>query len=68
MRKHLLTITSRSHTQSAIAGTTQIRHFSSNQKFPNVIEEIKLDFNDVLFQPKRSSLKSRSEVNMERDF
>ena len=28
----------------------------------------KLDFNDVLFRPKRSQLSSRSQVNVERDF
>ncbi len=35
---------------------------------PEIEEQIKLDFNDVLFRPKRSSLKSRSEVNLEREF
>ena len=30
--------------------------------------EIKLDFNDVLFRPKRSTLSSRSEVSLERTF
>ena len=30
--------------------------------------EIKLDFKDVLFRPKRSTLSSRSEVNLERTF
>jgi len=30
--------------------------------------EIKLDFNDVLFRPKRSTLSSRSEVDLEREF
>lgn len=31
-------------------------------------QEIKLDFKDVLFRPKRSTLSSRSEVNLIRDF
>ena len=31
-------------------------------------QEIKLDFNDVLFRPKRSTLSSRKEVNVERSF
>jgi GMP reductase len=31
-------------------------------------QEIKLDFKDVLFRPKRSTLSSRSEVNLERNF
>ena len=30
--------------------------------------DIKLDFNDVLFRPKRSTLSSRSEVQVEREF
>lgn len=30
--------------------------------------ELKLDFNDVLIRPKRSTLKSRSEVSLERQF
>ena len=31
-------------------------------------EEIKLDFRDVLIRPKRSNLKSRSDVNITRTF
>nr|CAI5853216.1 unnamed protein product [Callosobruchus analis] len=34
---------------------------------PNIINEIKLDFKDVLLRPKRSTLKSRSDVNLFRD-
>ena len=30
--------------------------------------DLKLDFKDVLFRPKRSKLKSRSDVNLERTF
>ena len=30
--------------------------------------DIKLGFKDVMFRPKRSTLKSRSEVNLEREF
>ena len=30
--------------------------------------EIKLDFSDVLIRPKRSILKSRSDINLEREF
>lgn len=35
---------------------------------PRVDSDIKLDFKDVLFRPKRSTLKSRSEVNLHREF
>ena len=31
-------------------------------------EEIKLDYSDVLFRPKRSTLKSRKEVNLSRTY
>ena len=31
-------------------------------------EEIKLDYSDVLFRPKRSTLKSRREVNLKRKY
>ncbi|XP_044743901.1 GMP reductase 1-like [Chrysoperla carnea] len=34
---------------------------------PNIVNELKLDFKDVLLRPKRSTLKSRSEVNLERE-
>lgn len=34
----------------------------------NISNDIKLDFNDVLIKPKKSSLKSRSEVNLIREF
>ena len=31
-------------------------------------EEIKLDYSDVLFRPKRSTLKSRKEVDLKRTY
>lgn len=34
----------------------------------NISKDIKLDFNDVLIKPKKSNLKSRSEVNLVREF
>jgi GMP reductase len=34
----------------------------------NISKDIKLDFNDVLIKPKKSMLKSRSEVNLIREF
>lgn len=33
---------------------------------PNIVYEVKLDFKDVLLRPKRSTLKSRSEVDLTR--
>lgn len=30
---------------------------------PNIVNELKLDFKDVLLRPKRSTLKSRSDVS-----
>ncbi|XP_023667530.1 GMP reductase 1-like [Paramormyrops kingsleyae] len=35
---------------------------------PRVDADLKLDFKDVLFRPKRSSLRSRSEVDLQRSF
>ncbi|CAL8396767.1 unnamed protein product [Gadus morhua 'NCC'] len=35
---------------------------------PRVDSDLKLDFKDVLFRPKRSSLRSRSEVDLQRTF
>ena len=37
--------------------------FSALWRMPRVDSDIKLDFKDVLFRPKRSTLKSRSEVS-----
>lgn len=31
---------------------------------PNIINEVKLDFKDVLLRPKRSTLKSRNDVSL----
>uniref|UniRef100_A0A8D0HG29 GMP reductase n=1 Tax=Sphenodon punctatus TaxID=8508 RepID=A0A8D0HG29_SPHPU len=35
---------------------------------PHIDNDIKLDFKDVLLRPKRSTLKSRSEVDLTRSF
>ena len=32
-------------------------------KMPNIVYDVKLDFKDVLLRPKRSTLKSRSDVS-----
>uniref|UniRef100_A0A1B6FBG5 GMP reductase n=1 Tax=Cuerna arida TaxID=1464854 RepID=A0A1B6FBG5_9HEMI len=34
---------------------------------PNIVNEIKLDFKDVMLRPKRSTLKSRADVNLFRE-
>ncbi|KAL1115114.1 hypothetical protein AAG570_007145 [Ranatra chinensis] len=34
---------------------------------PNIVNEIKLDFKDVLLRPKRSTLKSRADVDLQRE-
>ena len=33
-----------------------------------VVDEVKLDFSDVLIKPKRSELESRKDVGLTRDF
>jgi GMP reductase len=35
---------------------------------PRIENDIKLDFKDVLIRPKRSTLRSRSQVNLERTY
>ncbi len=35
---------------------------------PRIEDDIKLDFKDVLIRPKRSTLKSRSQVSLERTY
>lgn len=35
---------------------------------PRIEDDIKLDFKDVLIRPKRSTLKSRSQVNLSRTY
>ena len=34
----------------------------------NVIEEVQLDFNDVLLRPKRSTIESRSQADVIREY
>lgn len=47
------------------AAAASLRGFSSSaSRMPRVDADLKLDFKDVLFRPKRSSLKSRSEVGV----
>ena len=43
-------------------------HPPSPSTMPRVETDIKLDFKDVLIRPKRSTLKSRSEVNLDRTY
>jgi len=42
--------------------------FDCLTEMPRIDSEVKLDFKDVLFRPKRSTLKSRSEVVLERQY
>uniref|UniRef100_A0A8C0JPK8 GMP reductase n=1 Tax=Canis lupus dingo TaxID=286419 RepID=A0A8C0JPK8_CANLU len=42
--------------------------FSGVPTMPHIDSDIKLDFKDVLLRPKRSTLKSRSEVDLTRSF
>lgn len=35
---------------------------------PRIENDVKLDFKDVLIRPKRSTLKSRSQVSLERTY
>jgi hypothetical protein len=37
-------------------------------EMPNINYEIKLDFKDVMLRPKRSTLKSRSDVSIDFEF
>lgn len=41
---------------------------TKGSKMPHIDNDIKLDFKDVLLRPKRSTLKSRSEVDLMRSF
>ena len=36
-------------------------------KMPNIVYDVKLDFKDVLLRPKRSTLKSRADVDLYRE-
>lgn len=42
---------------------TQIRCYLEAPAMPHIDNDVKLDFKDVLLRPKRSTLKSRSEVS-----
>lgn len=41
-----------------------IRRYSKAPAMPHIDNDVKLDFKDVLLRPKRSTLKSRSEVSL----
>jgi GMP reductase len=41
---------------------------NNNESYMKILDDIKLDFNDVLILPKRSEYTSRSDVNLERTF
>ena len=35
---------------------------------PHIVNDVKLDFKDVLIKPKRSTLQSRSQVSLDREY
>ena len=45
----------------------QTRHIFSVITMPNIVYDVKLDFKDVLLRPKRSTLKSRADVDLYRE-
>merc|ERR1712193_495739 len=42
--------------------------FDCLTEMPRIDSDVKLDFKDVLFRPKRSGLKSRSQVELKREY
>ncbi|XP_015446158.1 GMP reductase 2 isoform X3 [Pteropus alecto] len=48
--------------------SSHIRRYSKAPTMPHIDNDVKLDFKDVLLRPKRSTLKSRSEVDLTRSF
>ncbi|KAF0024870.1 hypothetical protein F2P81_023672 [Scophthalmus maximus] len=65
--QHLLLVYLTTVDYSASISSVLMRLFRAS-KMPRVDADLKLDFKDVLFRPKRSSLKSRSEVDLQRTF
>ena len=53
---------------STVNNSIEILFFKANFKIMRIEEELKLDYSDVLFRPKRSTLKSRKDVNLLRTF
>ena len=53
----------------AMVGDEHFNKFITNKTPPimRIDNDIKLDFKDVLIRPKRSTLKSRSQVDLSRD-
>ncbi|XP_023381928.1 GMP reductase 2 isoform X1 [Pteropus medius] len=48
--------------------SSHIRRYAKAPTMPHIDNDVKLDFKDVLLRPKRSTLKSRSEVDLTRSF
>ena len=46
----------------------EINFYGYNLNTVRIEEELKLDYSDVLFRPKRSTLKSRKDVNLLRTY
>ena len=44
------------------------RQLLRRRQFRKVVDDVKLDFSDVLITPRRSDLKSRSDAVLEREF
>ncbi|XP_051168363.1 GMP reductase 2-like [Leptopilina boulardi] len=58
------------YASSSLAGKkkeSSDRNNFSTRIMPNIINDIKLDFKDVLLRPKRTTLKSRSDVDLYRE-
>jgi len=55
-------------THSTFDALSHTRLYSFHRKMPRIEDDIKLDFKDVLIRPKRSTLKSRSQVSLDRTF
>ena len=50
------------------AGTATAASGTVRWKMVRIEDDIKLDYKDVLIRPKRSTLRSRSQVSLEREF
>nr|KAF6386877.1 guanosine monophosphate reductase 2 [Myotis myotis] len=63
-----LVIDSAPPSRLSLPSNPQIRCYPEAPAMPHIDNDVKLDFKDVLLRPKRSTLKSRSEVDLTRSF